>query len=84
MGISFVDVATLPQIKKRLNSEEDEVDQEDQKPNRTQSTVCIITEYLEQGSLADILYGPTKLPSEIWSYELILTCALQAARGNFT
>lgn len=43
--------------------------------------VCIITEFLEQGSLADILYGPTRLPAEVWTYELILTCALQAARG---
>jgi serine/threonine protein kinase len=48
---------------------------------KPQKTVCIITEFLEQGSLADILYGPTKLPAEIWTYELILTCALQAARG---
>jgi serine/threonine protein kinase len=48
---------------------------------KPQKTVCIITEYLEQGSLADILYGPTKLPAEIWTLELILTCALQAARG---
>jgi len=48
---------------------------------KPQKTVCIITEFLEQGSLADILYGPTKLPAEIWTYELVLTCALQAARG---
>ena len=46
-----------------------------------QKTVCIVTEYLEQGSLADILYGPQRLPAEIWTYDLILTCALQAARG---
>eukprot|EP00595_Chromulina_sp_UTEXLB2642_P002500 CAMPEP_0196765304 /NCGR_PEP_ID=MMETSP1095-20130614/7970_1 /TAXON_ID=96789 ORGANISM="Chromulina nebulosa, Strain UTEXLB2642" /NCGR_SAMPLE_ID=MMETSP1095 /ASSEMBLY_ACC=CAM_ASM_000446 /LENGTH=289 /DNA_ID=CAMNT_0042123137 /DNA_START=1096 /DNA_END=1962 /DNA_ORIENTATION=- len=44
-------------------------------------TICIITEYLEQGSLADILYGPKRLPLETWTYDLILTCALQAARG---
>ena len=51
------------------------------KKPKPQKTVCIITEFLEQGSLADILYGPTKLPAEIWTYELVLTCALQAARG---
>jgi len=44
-------------------------------------SVCIITEYLEQGSLADILYGSNKVVDEIWTYELVLTCALQAARG---
>ena len=43
--------------------------------------VAIVTEFLEQGSLADILYGPHRLPAEIWTYDLILTCALQAARG---
>lgn len=44
-------------------------------------TICIITEYLEQGSLADILYGPRRLPADVWTYDLILTCAIQAARG---
>lgn len=44
-------------------------------------SVCILTEFLEQGSLADILYGSNKLPPEVWTYELVLTCALQAARG---
>ncbi|KAJ1420702.1 kinase-like domain-containing protein, partial [Ochromonadaceae sp. CCMP2298] len=53
----------------------------DSKKAKPQKTVCIITEFLEQGSLADILYGPTKLPAEVWTYELVLTCALQAARG---
>ena len=48
-----------------------------------QKTVCIITEYLGQGSLADILYGENCLPPEVWTYELILTCALQAARGMY-
>jgi serine/threonine protein kinase len=44
-------------------------------------SVCIITEYLEQGSLADILYGHNKVADDVWTYELVLTCALQAARG---
>ena len=44
-------------------------------------SVCIITEYLEQGSLADILYGNNKVSDDVWTYELVLTCALQAARG---
>lgn len=44
-------------------------------------SVCIITEYLDQGSLADVLYGQNRVSDEIWTYELILTCALQAARG---
>jgi serine/threonine protein kinase len=43
--------------------------------------VCIITEYLEKGSLADILYGPSRLPPDVLTYERILTCAHQAARG---
>jgi len=53
------------------------------KSPKAQKTVCIITEFLEQGSLADILYGPNRLPPDIWTYELVLTCALQAARGVF-
>jgi serine/threonine protein kinase len=44
-------------------------------------SICIITEYLEQGSLADILYGGNRVADEFWTYELVLTCALQAARG---
>jgi serine/threonine protein kinase len=51
------------------------------KPELKIRSVCIITEYLEQGSLADILYGSNKVPDEVWTYELVLTCALQAARG---
>ena len=49
---------------------------------KSQKTVCIITEFLGQGSLADILYGDNRLPPEVWTYELLLTCALQAARGR--
>jgi serine/threonine protein kinase len=88
MGISLVDQEPLPLPKsrsKRLSpSDEAEISplaEGTQKKRVAQKTVCIITEYLEQGSLADILYGPTRLPAEIWTYELILTCALQAARG---
>lgn len=44
-------------------------------------SICIITEFLEQGSLADILYGSNRVADEFWTYELVLTCALQAARG---
>lgn len=50
-------------------------------PERKIRSVCIITEYLEQGSLADILYGHNKVSDDVWTYELVLTCALQAARG---
>lgn len=62
-------------------SPEDQSFSQSKKSVKPQKTVCIITEYLEQGSLADILYGPTRLPEDVWSYELVLTCALQAARG---
>ena len=75
MGISVVDVVTLPLTSKFSKQVVSEA------KTKKQSTICIITEYLEQGSLADILYGPTRLPPEIWTYELVLTCALQAARG---
>jgi serine/threonine protein kinase len=51
------------------------------KKKKMVKSVCILTEFLEQGSLADVLYGSNKLPAEIWTYELVLTCALQAARG---
>lgn len=83
MGISLVDQEPVAFPKSRaLNSVEDiEEMGPEKKKTKPQKTVCIITEYLEQGSLADILYGPTRLPAEIWTYELILACALQAARG---
>lgn len=87
MGISLVDQEPIPLPKSRcLANVEDMEDISPQSENKKKNqpppkTVCIITEYLEQGSLADILYGPSKLPAEIWTYELILTCALQAARG---
>lgn len=53
------------------------------KPELMIRSVCIITEYLEQGSLADILYGHNKVPDEVWTYELILTCALQVCDACF-
>jgi serine/threonine protein kinase len=89
MGISLVDQepVALPKSRSQNMSVEggayDSMNQGtgDSKKAKPQKTVCIITEFLEQGSLADILYGPTKLPAEIWTYELVLTCALQAARG---
>jgi serine/threonine protein kinase len=84
MGISLVDQEPVAFPKTRtLNGHEDPDGLLGKKKSITkpQKTVCIITEYLEQGSLADILYGPTQLPAEIWTYELILACALQAARG---
>ena len=61
------------------DDEEEEKDMKDKE--KMQRCVCVVTEFLEQGSLADILYGPRRLPAEIWTYDLILTCALQAARG---
>lgn len=82
MGISLMDQEPLSPPKSRMMNPEEAFETPD--PNRRgkpQQTVCIVTEFLDQGSLADILYGPTKLPAEIWSYELVLTCALQAARG---
>lgn len=91
MGISLNEQEILPMKSRAKKSEDPELlparsvssdkRKEKEKASKPQKTVCIITEYLEQGSLADILYGPTKLPAEIWTYELILTCALQAARG---
>ncbi|CAE7600513.1 SIS8, partial [Symbiodinium microadriaticum] len=53
----------------------------EKKDEKVVRSICIITEYLEQGSLADILYGSNKVSDDIWTYELVLTCALQAARG---
>ena len=47
----------------------------------TGKTVCMLSEYLEQGSLADILYGPKSIADDIWSYAAALTCAVQAAKG---
>lgn len=82
MGISLVDqepVLKLPFSESEKSMTGGGESQSDKAGPK--KTVCIITEYLEQGSLADILYGPSRLPAEVWTYELILTCALQAARG---
>lgn len=88
MGITLVDMEPVQPKSRTMNSVMDsdmpgnsDKDKDKKKPPKPQKTVCIITEFLEQGSLADILYGPTRLPPEIFTYELILTIALQAARG---
>ena len=31
--------------------------------------------------MSDILYGPSRVSPEVWTYELLLSCALQAAKG---
>jgi serine/threonine protein kinase len=88
MGITLVDMEPVQPKSRTLNSVMDseipgnnDKDKDKKKPPKPQKTVCIITEFLEQGSLSDILYGSTRLPPEIFTYELILTIALQAARG---
>jgi predicted outer membrane repeat protein len=88
MGISYVDPETVTLPRRRSNApsmdqleEEDEFGNDSKKKENFVKCVCIVTEFLEQGSLADILYGPRRLPAEVWTYDLILTCALQAARG---
>lgn len=80
MGISLIDIEP---IRKRISSVNERTESSGSSKSKKEAkrTVCIITEYLEQGSLADILYGPSRLPADVWTYELILTCALQAARG---
>ena len=83
MGVSVVEQEIAPPTTRSKNmpvDDDDEFGAAAAKPKSVKS-VCIITEYLEQGSLADLLYGPHKLPAESWSYELALVCALQAARG---
>lgn len=45
------------------------------------TAVCIITEYLSRGSLSDILYGSHRVDNDVWTFELLLSCALQAAKG---
>lgn len=93
MGITLVELEPVQPKSRAMNSimdsdmmatdngKESGKEKDGKKKPKTQKTVCIITEYLEQGSLSDILYGPTRLPPEIFTYELILTIALQAARG---
>lgn len=88
MGVSVVEqepvappVMRGKMIDEDLLSDMKSRDSKDGKPSKPVKSICIITEYLEQGSLADILYGPNKIAPEMWSYELALACALQAARG---
>lgn len=67
--------------KARSRSQSRTEKEKEKKNEKVVRSICIITEYLEQGSLADILYGSNKVADDIWTYELVLTCALQAARG---
>lgn len=66
MGISLVDIEPIPLPKTRSVTQQALNDsmlanaKEGEHKKKAQKTVCIITEYLEQGSLADILYGPTR------------------------
>lgn len=82
MGVSVVEQEMAPPTSRSTAplDPEDDFGMPKDKPKAVKS-ICIITEYLEQGSLADILYGPNKIAADMWSYELALVCALQAARG---
>ena len=80
MGISVVGLEPPARISI------DDVENEIESPHASNSavptkTLCILTEFLEQGSLADILYGSKRVSSDVWSYELVLICAIQAGKG---
>lgn len=66
MGISLVDQEPVPLPKTRSVTQQALNDSmlanppKDSEKKKPPKTVCIITEFLEQGSLADILYGPTR------------------------
>lgn len=81
MGISVVELETRRHVS--VDIEDVSIDEESngRKDSKAKKTLCILTEYLEQGSLADILYGPRRIPAEVWTYELVLICAIQAAKG---
>jgi len=72
MGISIVEQEV--QVPLALQDEETG-------PTQMKRSLCIITEYLEQGSLYDIIHSKESEFNNIWSYELVLSIALQAARG---
>ena len=80
MGISLVDQDPVKQPTTSFDGLASPM-MKNNKDVKMKKTVCIITEYLEKGSLADILYGPSRLPPDVLTYERILTCAHQAARG---
>lgn len=92
MGISLVDIEPIGRQSSMHSLDQSNVPSqpvggfgwarktENASQNKSQKTVCIITEFLEQGSLSDILYGPTRLPEEVFTYELVLACALQVSR----
>lgn len=84
MGVSVVEQEIAPPTSRSnmpIDIEDDFANPKDKVKPKAVKSICIITEYLEQGSLADILYGPNKIAADVWSYELALVCALQAARG---
>jgi hypothetical protein len=51
---------------------QEDLDEDPESKGRERRTVCIITEYLNQGSLADLLHGKHKIDSSVWNYELML------------
>jgi serine/threonine protein kinase len=81
MGISVVELETRRHVSVDMDDVAIDEESNGRKDNKAKKTLCILTEYLEQGSLADILYGPKRIPSEVWTYELVLICAIQAAKG---
>ncbi len=90
MGVALVDQSEVLKKEKSLSSfgqsftsKKERFISEDTEdgPSPNGKIVCILTEYLDQGSLADLLYGPNRVSSDIWSYGTVLTCAIQAAKG---
>ena len=82
MGISLVELEPVRHLSVDM-AELAALDEEStgSKKSETKKTLCILTEYLEQGSLADILYGRRRISMEVWTYELVLICAIQAGKG---
>jgi len=101
MGISMRNLEALNASSARQFSTDSRInsrDSEEQRPSTVES-LYIISEYMEQGSLADIMVmvreeeealaeargvSSTSSSSDSrlgWGYEMILACALQAARG---
>jgi len=100
MGISMRNLEALkaPTRQFSKDSRRDSADSEQERPSSVES-LYIISEYMEQGSLADIMVmvreeeealaeargvSSTSSSSDSrlgWGYEMVLACALQAARG---
>jgi predicted outer membrane repeat protein len=64
-----------------MDIRQDDFDEQMGSKDKNVQSVCILTEFADQGALSDLLYGPNARQADEWSYELSVRLMLDAARG---